>query len=790
MFLRRKSKKEGRSESTPAAVTAAATAGGAGKSAARDSAERDLFGSYFGIPVECMGDFDDAYRRNLRRQPACIDSIRYRRGQPYKVYMKSSFPHLRILVANFAVGSTTHIKKGFRMKDMYFVRRALLNLLVKPIEDSSPELMDMGTAAPSEQPQLAPHPEEDESVSEMGGEGELQTPSKFILEDDSGSDLTATIRRELATYQVQQLQSVGYYTPNNGGYSLPPGLLDLAAWLEGQFQARIQTARDMEAAGVVTFDVLDLMYKSGSYIYGSTEDTGSSFVGMRVIKTDYRQFRSDYGTSRSFRVDAQFLCATGEGTFIYVPYGFTVSDFVMRRPRESMDWLPMPQDIREHLESRGRRYVELANGNHFMAYSCSGFSIHRFSSTSTAQVVSRSAFLRANGRVMIDNSTAARLGHFPCASTSSWGLSGAVVQHLRQAQSAAQNALATAHNPAMYHQNHSTMPISKIPRSFLCLTYPAVAGFSFTSKAWGHCLVDALSDIKFNERAFDQLVMAPSRKALIRALVVHTNDLFSDIIQGKGSSTVFLLHGPPGSGKTLSAESIAESLHKPLYSVTMGELGVTPESLEERIQEVLQLASLWGCLVLIDEADIVVERRNTKDLKRNALVGILLRQLEYFNGVLFLTSNRVSVFDEAVHSRVTIALKYKALSRRSRLEVWRVLLDAAGVPDIDPTELSLHKMNGRQIKNAIRLGEALARAHGEALTVKHLQHTISVSKEFLDLLHQTNADEADPNAELEVSDDEDPVSMAFAPSCSSSPQDEDQTLPKRPSSALSNNNKS
>src|SRR5205085_1752379 len=138
--------------------------------------------------------------------------------------------------------------------------------------------------------------------------------------------------------------------------------------------------------------------------------------------------------------------------------------------------------------------------------------------------------------------------------------------------------------------------------------------------------------------------------------------------------------------------------------------------------------------VLIDEADIVVERRNTKDLKRNALVGILLRQLEYFNGVLFLTSNRVSVFDEAVHSRVTIALKYKALSRKSRLDVWRVLLEAAGVPEIDPSSLAQFRLNGRQIKNAIRLGEALARAHGEKLALHHLQHTIAVSREFLELL--------------------------------------------------------
>ena len=53
----------------------------------------------------------------------------------------------------------------------------------------------------------------------------------------------------------------------------------------------------------------------------------------------------------------------------------------------------------------------------------------------------------------------------------------------------------------------------------------------------------------------------------------------ADVIDGKGEGSIFLLHGPPGVGKTLTAEAIAELLHKPLYTVSMG-LGTNPESLE------------------------------------------------------------------------------------------------------------------------------------------------------------------------------------------------------------------
>lgn len=65
----------------------------------------------------------------------------------------------------------------------------------------------------------------------------------------------------------------------------------------------------------------------------------------------------------------------------------------------------------------------------------------------------------------------------------------------------------------------------------------------------------------------------------------------ADVIAGKGEGSIFLLHGPPGVGKTLTAEAIAELLHKPLYTVSMGELGTNPESLESNLQDILVRAT-------------------------------------------------------------------------------------------------------------------------------------------------------------------------------------------------------
>jgi MoxR-like ATPase len=79
-------------------------------------------------------------------------------------------------------------------------------------------------------------------------------------------------------------------------------------------------------------------------------------------------------------------------------------------------------------------------------------------------------------------------------------------------------------------------------------------------------LVSGIESIQFNDRAFDQLVLAEERKQMIRALVRFGGDSdYEDIIAGKRGGSVFLLHGPPGVGKTLTAEAIAEVLHRPLY---------------------------------------------------------------------------------------------------------------------------------------------------------------------------------------------------------------------------------
>jgi AAA+ superfamily predicted ATPase len=145
---------------------------------------------------------------------------------------------------------------------------------------------------------------------------------------------------------------------------------------------------------------------------------------------------------------------------------------------------------------------------------------------------------------------------------------------------------------------------------------------------------------------------------------------------------------------------------------------------------VLELCAGWGALTLLDEADVFLETRSTADLTRNAMVCVMLRLLEYHPGILFLTTNRVRSFDPAFESRVTVALRYAPLDPAAREQVWRNLLARAGVPaaaDVRHAALAEHALNGRQIKNAVRLAACLAREQGGEVTQAVLETTLRIT---------------------------------------------------------------
>ena len=118
-------------------------------------------------------------------------------------------------------------------------------------------------------------------------------------------------------------------------------------------------------------------------------------------------------------------------------------------------------------------------------------------------------------------------------------------------------------------------------------------------------------------------------------------------------------------------------MRAPLYMMSAGDLGLSSAEVESSLSNVLEMATKWNAILLLDEADVFLEQRSSNDLERNKLVSIFLRILEYYEGVLFLTTNRVDNIDAAFQSRIHISMQYDELSLSARKQVWSNFLGAA-----------------------------------------------------------------------------------------------------------------
>lgn len=179
---------------------------------------------------------------------------------------------------------------------------------------------------------------------------------------------------------------------------------------------------------------------------------------------------------------------------------------------------------------------------------------------------------------------------------------------------------------------------------------------------------------------------------------------------------------------------------------------------EKELKKVLQYATIWQAVVLLDEADVFLEaRKDSANPDRNALVAgklptllpssyhgrtsklkflVFLRELEYFGGIVFLTTNRVASFDVAMKSRIHLSLSYTPPEIEVRRRIWLHCLGNVPVTareiDVDSTVgfLVKAKLNGREIANAVNTARTLARFDGAPLKLSHIETVLEVRQSF------------------------------------------------------------
>ncbi|KAL9050549.1 MAG: hypothetical protein Q9162_006576 [Coniocarpon cinnabarinum] len=553
----------------------------------------------------------------------------------------------------------------------------------------------------------------------------------------------------------------------------------LLTYLDQDYADTKRTLYPMLEAGNITFDLIWALFKPNSIAYTATYGATDE---PRAFKVDYANKESSFMRGDWYCVEGQYLEYDGK-QFGLGNFECDIEAFKGPRKITSLTTYPLkyhrdPEGLKKQLIERGKRFVGMEGMN------------YRFHKGLAFMKKKRNvAKVNINGRIMIDPAIFRRINpNYPISlikrkdpdelpgqdsdDESSCGCGGDSDDDEPEGEDSFKPVRETKfkaiidkdkklhivevpideNGRELRVENMEQLPEgSETKHEFteeeLLIASPVVLGFAFSEKLWLEFSLNGVHDIEWNEGAFDSLVLPDNQKTIVKALVeshkFHAAKTIDDVVQGKGKGLVAVLHGPPGTGKTLTAEGIAELLKCPLYMVSAGELGTDPRMLEAELQKILDIAHSWGAVLLLDEADVFLERREVHDIHRNALVSIFLRLLEYFQGILFLTTNRVETFDDAFQSRIHIALRYGELTTKAKKSVWKMFLSkvssmeakvpgatSSSITEEDFDILARKNLNGRQIKNAVRTAQALAVNTGEQLGMEHIKRVLVVGESF------------------------------------------------------------
>ncbi|KAM0326670.1 hypothetical protein ACHAQA_006540 [Verticillium albo-atrum] len=544
--------------------------------------------------------------------------------------------------------------------------------------------------------------------------------------------------------------------------------------------------------GLITFDLLWALWKPDTLAYTTTYGSENE---PRVFKVEAAEKHSSFVKGDFYYVEGKYFEYDGK-QFGYGGFGEEIADFRGARKITSLSCYPLSyhkneQQVRKDLIERGKKFVQLG-GVHYKGHE--GMAYYKKKKTTVK--------ININGRIMVDPSIHRRCNpNYPvpmvrvkdhdlisedededededqdgsgcgCADDSDSDKGGCgsdsednkTPEYVKKVYQDEKGELHVMHIPKeMIEEQADIANLEAVERTAAAtegvpsgeeeaefsdeeylLASPVVLGFSFGEKMWLEFSVSGVKEIQWNEKAYESLVLQEKPKAIVKALVeshkYHGAENIDDVIQGKGKGLVAVLHGPPGTGKTLTAEGISELLKCPLYMASAGELSTDPRYLETELQKILDICHAWGAILLLDEADVFLEKRNMHDIHRNALVSIFLRQLEYFQGILFLTTNRVETFDDAFQSRIHVALRYDKLSTKAKRSIFEIFIErvraiekknSTNFTEEDYDHLTKFDLNGRQIKNTIRTAQALATNKKESLSMVHIKDVLEVQRSF------------------------------------------------------------
>lgn len=251
-------------------------------------------------------------------------------------------------------------------------------------------------------------------------------------------------------------------------------------------------------------------------------------------------------------------------------------------------------------------------------------------------------------------------------------------------------------------------------------------------------------------RTFDDVVLPPATvRQLNHALaqILHHDLIFRDWglaeRHDSGLGLAFNFAGPPGTGKTICAEAIAHTLHMRLLVVRYDEMqSMWAGETGRNVAAVFRAAEEQGAVLFFDEADAIAGRRFTAvdqgyQRESNAVVNVLLKEVEQFAGVVIFATNLASNFDPAFERRIRTHILFEMPGVEERAEIWRVQIHPQKTPlanDVDFRVLAEQfPASGGDIKNAVLKAAQVAAAEpaGNGRKAIHQRHFQAAMREVL-----------------------------------------------------------
>lgn len=501
-----------------------------------------------------------------------------------------------------------------------------------------------------------------------------------------------------------------------------------------EFKTLLDTSQDMKSKQVMTYDYLWTLFQPGSTVFTRSDGQECAYT---LLETKYG---ADSKGVPCFWMTCRYVDWDGV-KFGTQKINLSIPIYQGTRPINQLRAYPIEyhtdtDGLKARLIERGEKAESLA-GPQYKAYSGIGWRMGAFGTKDKHNV---------KGRIIIDTYGWNRFNASYAIYVNPMNL-----KHHTEYSEASDGELldsgsSDGEDPDDYtddggmpldghfadEDENKRIPLTK-EQKLICT--PLLRGYSLKTKTWLNFFVNCVEEIKWQTNAFDRLVLPKNQKELVLGFTESQQkyrETFDDVIEGKGRGMIILLCGPPGVGKTLTAESVAEEMKVPLYMMSAGDLGVDPRRVEQQLQDILEMCARWNAVCLLDEADVFLEQRSLHELERNKLVTIFLRILEYYEGTMFLTTNRVNTFDPAFQSRIHISLDYQELTTSSKKKVWKNFLDSFpekhSITEKELHELALMSLNGRQIKNILKIARLLATRKDEQLSHDHIVTTLEVTQ--------------------------------------------------------------